>query len=137
MSQTRGANYMKDSTVFIICLVTYLLFVLLIITEPIGYDPLWLCIFFFVAFAAIYLIATNTLPRLENIIYKKLPKKIRLIIDFATILAEVYLIFIAGWQINKIWNPGSSIFNNHLILILILLFSIIAVRKGYKKLVRD
>ena len=62
---------MKNRSVFSICLVLYLLIVALIVTEPLGYDPLLLCVFFFFVFLLLYLFLSDTMP----VNFGKLPSK--------------------------------------------------------------
>ena len=124
---------MNNRTLLIACIITYILFVLLIFTEPIGYNPIWLSIFFFFVFALLYLAVTNTFMQ----IFEKFPKKLKKVLRIFSTIIELVCVFLSGWQLHNILNSGTSFFKDYSFIGLIIVISIIIVRKRYRNFSKD
>ena len=124
---------MSNKSIFILCLISYLLLVLLIAVEPIGYNPILLCIFFFFVFLVLFIFLTNSIPKA----LQKLPKKIRALIKGISIYLEYLLVFLLGWIMHEIWVVGKNSYLNYYIIVILTMSSIMVVRRGYKNYLGD
>lgn len=124
---------MNNKFILIAWLITYILFALLIFAEPIGYNPIWLSIFFFFVFVFLYLTVTNSFM----LIFEKLPKTIKRFLHIFSTILELVFVFWTGWQIHKILNSGTSFSQNYFIIGFVVFLSIVTIWKGYRNLLKD
>ena len=125
----------KNKSLFFCCLVTYLLFVLLIITEPIGYDPFLLCVVFAIVFAVLYLFLTASALRISEKIHRaseKFPKRIKAILNGFAYLIICATFFALGWifhrQLSDADEGNLDIFH----IAILVSISVNVVIRGYK-----
>ena len=121
---------MNNRALLIIWSATFALFVWLIFTEPIGYNPFALSAFFFIVFACLYLIGTGSSYRW----YAKVPRIVKLMLSLVATVCQVLLAFYFGWLINKELNPADSFFHNDYLAGVILVLAIVHLVQGYRKL---
>ena len=87
------------------CLIAYSLFVLLIVSEPIGYNPFLLCVFFLIVFLVLYLFLTKSFNR----IYDRMPKRVKAIFHTISNVLEYFMVFVLGWIHHELWISDKDI----------------------------
>lgn len=103
---------MKKRSIFLLCLVGYLIFIFLIFTEPLNFNPVFACVLSFLFFCFFYLFLTGSYRPMVSVFDKIFPttgldnyNRFSERLEFYT---SYLIVFGSGWLSHNYWTTLSE-----------------------------